>query len=325
MRRRGHALRGRTPRRLRSCCARARMERLATLASHLCHSAPAPQPTAAATGGGSRDHNHHDHVLVVGGTGLIGRAAAEHFASSSSPLRGGGHVTTISRRALPYSLPDPSRHTHLELDLCDREACLSAMRALPTPVTHLIYAAMGTTPVDADPSNGTAIDVGDQTGRALNSTMFDNLLNALERTSGGDDEGALHVQLLQGRLAYGGWAVAPSLFPSREDRPDRSPSWYFDQEDQLRARLKLCVARNKFSHTRIPLLLLVHRSPRSVMACLLLHTGTRSGERRCGALQRCWGTQLAGTSTWWQRSEPGRRCGARAARPGCLAPPPRRA
>ena len=32
--------------------------------------------------------------------------------------------------------------------------------------------------------------------------------------------------------------VAPALFPSREDRPDKTPSWYFDQEDELRARLE---------------------------------------------------------------------------------------
>ena len=91
---------------------------------------------------------------------------------------------------------------------------------------------MGTTATDADPSNGTAIDVGDEAGRALNSAMFSNLLDPLEETSTD-----LHVQLMQGRLAYGGWAVAPALFPSREDRPDKTPSWYFDQEDELRSRL----------------------------------------------------------------------------------------
>jgi hypothetical protein len=66
--------------------------------------------------------------------------------------------------------------------------------------------------------------------------MFSNLLDALEECSD-DAAAALHTQLMSGRLAYGGWAVAPSLFPSREERPDRTPSWYFDQEDELRARL----------------------------------------------------------------------------------------
>lgn len=67
--------------------------------------------------------------------------------------------------------------------------------------------------------------------------MFTNLLDALEQ-HGNAADASMHVQLMEGRLAYGGWAVAPSLFPSREDRPDRSPSWYFDQEDELVARMK---------------------------------------------------------------------------------------
>ena len=80
--------------------------------------------------------------------------------------------------------------------------------------------------------------LGAQAGRALNLAMFDNLLASLEEGNGsGNNQGPLHIQLMQGRLAYGGWAVAPSLFPSRENRPDRTPSWYFDQEDELRGRL----------------------------------------------------------------------------------------
>ena len=106
---------------------------------------------------------------------------------------------------------------------------------MASPADHRPW--LGTTPMDADPSNGSAIDVGDKAGRDLNSAMFDNLLDALESSPGGGD---LHIQLMQGRLAYGGWAVAPSLFPSREDRPDKTPSWYFDQEDELCARLERC-------------------------------------------------------------------------------------
>ena len=127
------------------------MQRLSVVASHLAHH---PSPTAAgvAAAGGH-------HVLVVGGTGLIGRSAAEHFLTLGDEW----NVTTVSRRALPSPLRgDSSRHTHLALDLCDANACVSAIRSLPTRITHLIYAAMGTTPVDADPSNGTAIDVGNQ-------------------------------------------------------------------------------------------------------------------------------------------------------------------
>ena len=207
------------------------MERLSKLVSHL------GAELAAAAG--------QQHVLIVGGTGLVGRACAEEFGAK------GWRVTTVARRPLPYSLPASSQHTHLELDLSDREAVKAAILGL-SPVTSLIYAAMGTTAADADPSNGTAIDVGDEEGRALNSAMFDNLIDPLEESH----PDALHIQLMQGRLAYGGWAVsprsplpitmapdfcaqvAPALFPSREDRPDKTPSWYFDQEDELRARLQ---------------------------------------------------------------------------------------
>ena len=87
-----------------------------------------------------------------------------------------------------------------------------------------------------------------QDGRDLNMTMFSNVLDALEQY-GSTADATLHVQLMEGRLAYGGWAVAPSLFPSREDRPDRSPSWYFDQEDYLIARMeRLAGTRHPRSH-----------------------------------------------------------------------------
>ena len=120
------------------------MERLSTLAGHLLPHQSAAAGTAAAP---------PPHVLIIGGTGLIGRSCAEHFAARDG---GAWEITTVARRALQYELPG-SRHTHVELDLSDREATQAAIASLE-PVTHLIYAAMGTTPQDLD---GSAIDVGD--------------------------------------------------------------------------------------------------------------------------------------------------------------------
>eukprot|EP01051_Picozoa_sp_SAG22_P020214 SAG22_NODE_3998_length_1431_cov_1.931682_1_plen_317_part_10 len=221
------------------------MDRLSKLAGHFGQSATGTLPATSAphtTTTAPAAAAHQQHVLIVGGTGLIGRSCAEHFAALE-----GWRATTVARRPLPFSLPAASQHTHLELDLSDREACKAAVGGLP-PVTTLVYAAMGTTAADADPSNGTAIDVGDEAGRALNSAMFNNLLDPLEGNGGGRGGGGqLHIQLMQGRLAYGGWAVHPSLFPSREDRPDKTPSWYFDQEDELRARL------DRHDHWRVTL------------------------------------------------------------------------
>lgn len=148
------------------------MDRLSILASHFGQhvaSARAAARTGAAAGQRER------HVLVVGGTGLIGRSAAEHFVSL------GCRVTTISRRPLPFSLPGASHHAHLELDLSDREACKSAVNSLP-PVTDLVYAAMGTTAADADPSNGTAIDVGDKVSGGAGGGSSSLLLHYVVRS-----------------------------------------------------------------------------------------------------------------------------------------------
>jgi hypothetical protein len=71
------------------------MERLSTLASHLTPRttpaavAAAAAATAAAAAAGQQHQSSNtdgqQHVLVVGGTGLIGRSCAEHFASQVRP------------------------------------------------------------------------------------------------------------------------------------------------------------------------------------------------------------------------------------------------
>lgn len=116
------------------------MERLSTLSSHLCSNFASAESDLR-------------HVLVVGGTGLIGKCCAEHFASQ------GWRVTTISRRPLPFVLT--GAHSHIELDLSDRDACRAAVMALPDRVTDLVYVALGTTAKDLDQSQTSAIDVMD--------------------------------------------------------------------------------------------------------------------------------------------------------------------
>ena len=93
------------------------MERLSTLAGHLLPHQSAAAGTAAAP---------PPHVLIIGGTGLIGRSCAEHFAARDG---GAWEITTVARRALQYELPG-SRHTHVELDLSDCGAADSQIACL---------------------------------------------------------------------------------------------------------------------------------------------------------------------------------------------------
>ncbi len=127
------------------------MERLSRLRSHLCATASHP--------GSAESSEDLRHVLIVGGTGLIGRSCGEHFAKE------GWRVTTVSRRPVGFALP--GAHTHLELDLSDKEACRAAISNLSVPITDLIYVALGTTAKDLDQSQVSAIDVMDAVSNLL--------------------------------------------------------------------------------------------------------------------------------------------------------------
>src|SRR6516164_9390994 len=72
-----------------------------------------------------------EHVLVAGATGLVGRAAMEHFA------RKGVKTTAVSRRR-PW---DTYGAAWLSADLADEAATRQAMGGL-TDVTQVVFAAL---------------------------------------------------------------------------------------------------------------------------------------------------------------------------------------
>jgi nucleoside-diphosphate-sugar epimerase len=152
-------------------------------------------------------------MLVVGGSGVVGRAAIERFSG-----RADWQVVGVSRRP-PHDLVGAKFRL---LDLLDAEGCASAIRDM-RGVTHLIYAALSEAP-------GIVSGWRDQQQMQRNLTMFRNIVDPLCRA------GTLeHVSLLQGTKAYG-VHLATTPVPARERWP-RHPheNFYFLQEDHLRA------------------------------------------------------------------------------------------
>src|SRR5580658_49751 len=73
-------------------------------------------------------------VLIVGASGVIGAAAAEHLAALP-----GWRALGVSRRA-PSPTPTGA-YEHLALDLTDAAACRAAADRFEA-VTHVVYAAL---------------------------------------------------------------------------------------------------------------------------------------------------------------------------------------
>ncbi len=153
-------------------------------------------------------------LLVAGASGLLGRAALEHFAGL-----GDWHLTGISRRAHGVS-----GASHLAVDLASPEGVWRHREAL-AGTTHLLYVALH----ERDDLVAGWMHA-EQMQRNL--AMFATLLEVLEAAA----PGLAHVSLLQGTKAYG-VHVEPIPVPAREDGP-RHPheNFYWLQEDHLRAR-----------------------------------------------------------------------------------------
>jgi nucleoside-diphosphate-sugar epimerase len=159
-------------------------------------------------------------VVVAGASGLVGHAAAQHFASLP-----GWQVIGLARR----SPADIAGATMLSVDLSDRRACENVVSRL-TGVTHLVFAALYEVPgLSAGWFDPTAID--------RNAQMLRNVIEPLENVAVNLE----HVSLLQGTKAYGihhpsiGYAGASNPLREREPRRDH-PNFYFVQEDYLRER-----------------------------------------------------------------------------------------
>jgi nucleoside-diphosphate-sugar epimerase len=149
-------------------------------------------------------------VLVAGVHGVIGRAAAEHFARQPATK-----VYGLSRRA-----GDLANVNHLSVDLLapgDVRAKLAGI----ADVTHVIFGAYVEKPTAGERSR-------------VNVALLENLLDVLEPAC----PGLRHITFYQGGKAYGA-DLGPFKTPAREDDPRlMPPNFYYDQEDALRRRQK---------------------------------------------------------------------------------------
>ncbi len=155
------------------------------------------------------------HIVVTGASGLVGRAAMEHFA------RAGYKVTAVSRRA-PF---DSYGARHVSVDLADEAVCRAAFASLGD-VTQIVFAALHEMP---DLVAGWT----SQAHIERNAAMLRNTIEAIAPSA----PGLRNVTVLQGPKAYGAH-VKPLKIAAREDRDeDRSiPHFYWAQEDYIRDR-----------------------------------------------------------------------------------------
>jgi nucleoside-diphosphate-sugar epimerase len=154
-------------------------------------------------------------VAVFGATGVVGRAASEHFASI-----GGWDVVAVSRR--PLEIPGV---VHMAVDLADRELTARALRSSTfRGTTHVVFAALQESP-------DLVAGWNDADLMARNLDLFRNALDPLVAEHGATLQ---HVSLLQGAKAYG-LHVGRAPVPAKEGSPrDDHANFYFLQEDALR-------------------------------------------------------------------------------------------
>jgi nucleoside-diphosphate-sugar epimerase len=156
-----------------------------------------------------------EHVLVTGATGLVGRAAVEHFTNA------GYRTTAISRRR-PF---DAYGAAFLSVDLADRAACEVAFGGI-RDCTRIVFAAVEDQP---DLVAGWT----DQAHVDRNGEMLRNIVDIVTRAS----PSLRHVTILQGPKAYGAH-VKPIRPDSREIRDEVRdiPNFYWPQQDYLAER-----------------------------------------------------------------------------------------
>lgn len=154
-------------------------------------------------------------LLVAGASGLVGFAAAKHFAA-----RPGWRVIGVSRRR-PTGLDDAELHS---VDLTDRARSAEVFGSM-RDVTHLVYAALYEKP-------GLIRGWRERDQMETNQAMLEHLFEPLRRAATGLE----HVTLLQGTKAYGAH-LGPIAIPARERAPrHQHDNFYWLQEDYLRAK-----------------------------------------------------------------------------------------
>lgn len=156
-----------------------------------------------------------EHVLITGATGLVGRAAVEHFSQA------GYRTTAISRRT-PFDLYGAN---FISVDLADRAACEAAFGGI-RDCTRIVFAAVEDQP---DLVAGWL----DQDHVDRNGLMLRNMVDVVSAVS----PSLRHVTILQGPKAYGAH-VRPIRPDSREIRDDLRdiPNFYWPQQDYLAER-----------------------------------------------------------------------------------------
>ena len=148
-------------------------------------------------------------ILVAGAQGVIGRAAALHFAAQPAT-----RVIGLSRR--PES--GLAGVQEVAVDLLDPDSVRANLAEL-TGITHVVFGAYVEKPTAAEKCE-------------VNVALMRNLLDGIEEGS----PGLRHITFYQGGKAYGA-DLGPFKTPAREDDPRlMPPNFYYDQEDFLRAR-----------------------------------------------------------------------------------------
>ncbi|HEX3409072.1 MAG TPA: NAD-dependent epimerase/dehydratase family protein, partial [Candidatus Binataceae bacterium] len=154
-------------------------------------------------------------ILIAGASGLVGYAAARHFAKLE-----GWEVVAVSRRT-PTPIDDAS---FISVDLLDARHCEEIFSQMPD-VTHVVYAAVNEKP---NLLEGWL----DRRQMEVNLAMLRNLFEPLQKVA----RQLKHVTLLQGTKAYGAH-IGPMAVPARERSP-RHPheNFYWLQEDYIREK-----------------------------------------------------------------------------------------
>ncbi|MBM4440385.1 MAG: SDR family oxidoreductase [Candidatus Rokubacteria bacterium] len=154
-------------------------------------------------------------VLIAGASGLVGYAAARHFAGLP-----GWKTVAVSRR-LPDDLPGVEL---IAVDLLDAARCAEVFGRM-RDVTHVVYAALYEKP-------GLYQGWRERDQMETNRRMLEHLFEPLRRAAAG----LRHVTLLQGTKAYGAH-LKPIPIPAKERAPrDPHENFYWLQEDYLRGR-----------------------------------------------------------------------------------------
>jgi len=157
--------------------------------------------------------NKSKHMLVVGGSGLVGYNVAKYFAQKVD-----WKVTTVSRRK-PENLEEA---TLISVDLSNEPSCLNIFSQLKD-VTHIVYAAY------FEKAGTKGWQEPEQ--MEINKRMLQNVLIPLLKANHCIE----HVTLIQGTKAYGDpLAVIP--IPAKERSPRASHDiFYWLQEDWLKS------------------------------------------------------------------------------------------